>query len=144
MLSCWNGSDKLTVDQCMHVPGMHLAQFACVVPRGVGRPQSSVALPSIQKESATPADIFDVAKSWLADTGCPIDLAPTPCNESHPESVYPSTSHTFETAAGDAESEAKIRLVSGILEGQATACLLDAAPPVLTVGGGNSDTRMSG
>ena len=101
------------------------------------RPQSSVALPSNRKESATPADLFDVEKSWLVDACCPRGSVPTSCNEPHPDSVYPITSHTFETAAGDAESEAKIRLMSGVLEGQAIASALYAAPPVLTVGGRN-------
>ena len=94
-----------------------------------------MSLPSIQKNSARPAQTFGVPTSWLVDTGCQRDLAPTSCMESHPDSVYPSSSHTFETSAGDAESEAKIRLESELLEGKATACLMDKAPPVLSVGG---------
>ena len=103
----------------------HYAQFGCTVPRRVKHDDALNALPSLYKGMATHAGIFDIAPSWLIDTGCPKDLAPETCKDTHPESVYPSSSHTFETAAGDAESEGKIKLGAECLEGKYTACLLE-------------------
>ena len=56
-----------------------------------------------------------IRRSWLIDTGCPEDLGLASCNESPPGSVCPSSTHTFETPAGDAESEARIRIESELL-----------------------------
>ena len=107
------------------------------MPRCVKNDETFMALPSMYKGMATYVDIFGIASSWLIDTGCPKGIAPETCKDTHPESVYPSSSHTFETAAGDAESEGKIKFEAECLEGKSTACLLEKAPPVLTVGGRN-------
>ena len=102
----------MTTYEGENTPGTHLAQSACIVPRAAKHYEPIVALPWIRKGFATPADMFDVAKSWFIDTGCPNGLGTASCSESHPDSVCPSSYHTFETAAGDAESEAKMKLES--------------------------------
>ena len=134
MRSCWNGSVRLTTEECNIIPGAQLAQFACIAPRAAQHAAPIVALPSIQKGMSAPAELFGVSRSRLIDTGCPKDLAPASCSEYHPASVCPSTSHTFETVAGAASTEAKMKIESYLLEGHAIACALDKAPPVLSVG----------
>ena len=87
MISCWNGSDRLTIEEGKKIKAMHIAQFACIIPRGLRHDDTFVTLPSVYKGMAMPADLFDVADQWLIDTGCPKDLAPDSCKTSHPDSV---------------------------------------------------------
>ena len=96
--------------------------------------ESSVALPSTQNGLPAPVDIFEVSKAGPIDAGCPKDLARPPCDESPLDSIYDSSIHTFETVAGDVESDAKILFESDVMYGQMIARVLVHAPPVLTVG----------
>ena len=103
--------------ECKKTSGTQFAQIACVVTRRGHHVIPFVARPSIHRDCQHQL-MFGVGKSWLVDTGGPKDLARVSCSEPHQDSAYPSTAHTFVTAAGDAESEAKMKLESELIEGK--------------------------